>query len=90
MYLGRPRAWGEQREQGDSAPLAAVAEGLRLSLFGRRAVRQRGSRDERISQAVESGGLGRQGGHGGHGGHASGHASGGGVEWVQNNVKLRT
>ena len=68
-------------------PLAAVAEGLRLSLFGRRAVRQRGSRDERISQAVESGGLGKQGGHGGH---ASGHASGGGVEWVQNNVKLRT
>lgn len=24
------------------------------------------------------------------GGHASGHASGSGVEWVQNNVKLRT
>jgi len=40
MYLGRLKTWGKQREQGDSSstvhgPLAAVAEGLRLSLLVR-------------------------------------------------------
>ena len=93
MYLARLKTWGEQRAGRliVNSPQTPSSRCRGPSLESAcSAVEPSGSADrgdERISQALGSGGLGRQGRYASV--HASG-GDGGGMEWVQNNVKLRT